>query len=186
MTNPKLIFCLEAVPDVETTTTTAVVPHLEQLALQQGLTSIYKTCDSIEGLEESLSTLLYDDPDFKNFEIIYFVLQGADNNICIDDYYYSLEEIAECFEGKLTGKILHFANTKTLELTAEEAQYFLDVTGARAISGYGVTNESLSSILLDRAFFGLCQEQEEITEVVEELHQRHFALCKRLDFRLYY
>ena len=56
MTDPKLIFCLEAVADIETTTTTAVVSHLEQLALQQGLTSIYKTCDSIEGLEESLST----------------------------------------------------------------------------------------------------------------------------------
>jgi hypothetical protein len=31
-----------------------------------------------------------------------------ENNICLHDYY-SLEEIAELFEGKLRGKIVHFS-----------------------------------------------------------------------------
>jgi hypothetical protein len=53
----QFIFCLEAVPDVETHTSTEVVKNLEQLAFEQGITSIYKTCDTIEGLEESLNAL---------------------------------------------------------------------------------------------------------------------------------
>jgi hypothetical protein len=35
-------------------------------------------------------------------------MPGQENNICLHDYYYSLEEIAELFEGKLRGKIVHF------------------------------------------------------------------------------
>lgn len=182
----KFIYCLEGVPDVETTTATEVIQHLEQLAMEQGIASIYKTCDTIEGLEESLNTLLYDDHHFTDYEIIYLVMPGEANTICLNDYYYSFEEIAELFEGKMRGKIIHFANAKILDLSAEEAQYFLDVTGAHAISGYGAAMPKLSSLNLDKAFFNLCQELDDVEEIVEELHQNHYALCKLLDFRLYY
>lgn len=182
----QFIFCLEGVPDVEINTITDVVINLEKLALEQGISSIYKTCDTIEGLEESLNILLYDDHNFKGYEIIYLVMQGKRNTICLNDYYYSFEEIAEIFEGKMKGKILHFANTKVLDLKQEEAQYFLDITGALAVSGYGVAHKNINSSLLDKAFFSLCQELDDVTEIVEELHQKHYELCKLLDFRLYY
>ena len=186
MTTIKFIFCLEAVPDVETNTTTEAVKNLEELAINKGIASIYKTCDTIEGLEDSLSALLYDDHNFKDYEIIYLVMTGEGNNICLNDYYYSFEELAEIFEGKMKGKIVHFANTKILDLNEEEAQYFLDVTGALAVSGYGVRSKNLSSILVDKEFFKICQEKYDVIEIVEELHQKNYALCKLLDFRLYY
>ncbi|MCL6462344.1 MAG: hypothetical protein I4O51_10815 [Flavobacterium micromati] len=186
MDQDKFIFCLEAVPDVELENNTEVVQHLEQLALEHGLASIYKTCDTIEGLEESLNALLYDDHNFKDYEVIYLVMQGQENTICIHDYYYSLEEIAELFEGKLKGKIVHFANEKVLDLSNDEAQYFIDVTGARAVSGYGAAFNNLSSIHLDKVFFSLFQDQDDLVEIVEELHQKYYAICKLLDFRLYY
>lgn len=186
MDQDTFIFCLEAVSDVESNTTSEVVKNLEQLAFEQGITSIYKTCDTIEGLEESLNALLYDDHNFKDYEIIYLVMEGEGNNICLNDYYYSLEEIAEVFEGKLRGKILHFANSKVLDLNPEEAQYFLDITGARAISGYGAAFRNLSSISIDKAFFSIYQEQDDLVETIEELYQKNYALCKLLDFRLYY
>lgn len=186
MDSDTFIFCLEAVPDVDTNRTTEVVKNLEQLAFEQGITSIYKTCDTIEGLEESLNSLLYDDHNFTNYEIIYFVVQGEGNTICLNEYYYSLEEIAELFEGKMKGKILHFANAKVLDLSPDEAQYFLDVTGARAVSGYGSSHQNITSSSLDKLFFSLFKEQDDIIEIVEELYQKNYALCKLLDFRLYY
>ena len=186
MNQDKFVFCLEGIPDIEIASTTEVLKNLEQLALNQGISSIYKTCDSIEGLEESLNTLLYDDHDFKDYEIIYFVMPGERNTICLNDYYYSFEEIAELFEGKMRGKIIHFSNAKVLDLSAEEAQYFLNITGARAISGYGKVAHKLSSSALDKVFFYLCQELDDVVEIVEELHQKQYALCKLLDFRLYY
>jgi hypothetical protein len=186
MQDNQFIFCLEAVSDVEKVTVTDIQHQLERLALNYEIASIYKACDTIEGLEESLSALLYDDHNFTNYEIIYLVMQGEDNTICIYDYYYSLDEIAELFEGKMRGKIIHFANTKTLELTNDEAQFFLDVTGAKAISGYGAKYTNLKSYNLDLEFFKLFQENENIDEVVETLFEKNYALCKVLDFRLYY
>jgi hypothetical protein len=52
----------------------------------------------------------------------------------------------------MKGKILHFANSKVLDLSNDEAQYFLDVTGARAISGYGTSSSTLTSSVLDTIF----------------------------------
>ncbi|TVZ23332.1 hypothetical protein JM84_2255 [Dokdonia sp. Hel_I_63] len=183
----KFIYCLEAVSDVDHEITTEVITTLEDIALKQGIASIYKTCDSIESLEESLNILIYDDHNFKDYEIIYLIMPGQPNNIMLNDYYYSIEEIAEIFEGRMTGKIIHFSNKKALDLTDEESQYFLDVTGARAISGYGSSKNTLSSTdTIDRVFFSMFQENEDFKEVVEEMFQKHYKLCKLLDFRLYY
>ncbi|WP_419214282.1 DUF6642 family protein [Maribacter sp. X9] len=182
----RFIYCLEAVDDIETETVTEVQKNLEQLAIQYGIASIYQTCDTIEGLEASLNVLVMDDHHFKDYEIIYLVMTGEANSICLNDYYYSLQEIAELFEGKLKGKILHFSNAKVLDLDDEEAQYFLDITNAKAISGYGNAFDGISSSNLDKAFFNLFKEDDNMFDVVEELHQRHYHMCKLLDFRLYY
>lgn len=179
------IFCLEAIPDSEFYENTPTITALGELALQ-GIPSIYNYCDSIEELEERLGHLLYDDDHFIDYEIIYLVIEGAENKIRLGDYYYTLEEIAELFEGKMKGKLIHFSNTKSLDLTQEEAQYFLDVSGARAISGYGIDSVSVNSLPLDLLFFGLFQNEADLTEVVELLHQKHYVACKSLDFRLYY
>lgn len=179
------IFCLEAVADVERAGNTEVVRNLEQLAFER-ISSIYKNCDTVEGMEESLQALLYDDHNFKNYEIIYLVMQGQANNICLNGYYYSIEEIAELFEGRMKGKVIHFANSKVLDLDEEEAQYFLDITGAKAISGYGLPFSGISSVNLDKLFFNLFEDSDDVVDIVEELHEKHYALCKRLDFRLYY
>ena len=91
----KFIYCLEAVDDIETNEVTEAQKKLEELALQYGVASIYKTCDTIEGLESSLNALILDDHHFKDYEIIYLVIKGEANSICLNDYYYSLQEIAE-------------------------------------------------------------------------------------------
>ena len=180
------IYCLEAVHNIETDEITEAQKNLEQLTSQYGIASIYKTCDTIEGLESSLDALVSDDHNFKDYEIIYLVITGEANSICLNDYHYSLQEIAEIFEGRLQGKMLHFSNAKVLDLDEEEAQYFLDITGAKGVSGYGNEFNGITSSDLDKAFFNLFKEDENMLDVVEELHQRHYNACKILDFRLYY
>lgn len=181
----KFIFCLEAVIDSATPTKTPTVYGLEQLALH-GIASIYNYCDGIEELEDRLGNLLFEDEHFKEYEIIYLVVQGTGAAIQLGGYNYSLDEIAELFEGKMTEKIIHFSNTNALDLTEEEAHYFLAVSGARALSGYGLESVSISSLPLDQLFFRLCQDEYDLTEVVEVMHEKHFVACKALDFRLYY
>lgn len=180
------IYCLEAVNDIETDTVTEAQKSLEELVQQYGVASIHKTCDTIEGLEDSLNALVLDDHNFQDYEIIYLIMEGEANSICLNDYHYSLQEIAEIFEGRLTGKILHFSNAKVLDLDEEEAQYFLDITGARGVSGYGNECNGITSSSLDKVFFNLFKEYDNMFDVVEELHQRHYEVCKLLDFRLYY
>lgn len=183
----RFIFCLEVVADVDVDVPSEVVAILEDMAHKQHVTSIYKTCDTIEGLEDSLNNLLYNDHHFKDYEIIYLVLPGEGNNLLVNGYYYSMEEIAELFEGKMEGKIIHFANKKILDLDSDESQYFLGVTGARALSGYGVPSNTLTSAFtLDRLFFGLFNDNDNLREVVETMFFKHTRLCQLLDFRLYY
>lgn len=180
------IYCLEAVDDIEKHKVTVTQKNLEQLTMQFGIASIHKTCDTIEGLEDSLNALVSDDHNFKDYEIIYIVITGEANSICLNNYYYSLQEIAEIFEGKLKGKLLHFSNSKVLDLDQEEAQYFLDITGAKGISGYGNEFNGITSANLDKVFFNLFNEEENMLAVLETLHQKHYNACKWLDFRLYY
>ncbi|MEH6762660.1 MAG: DUF6642 family protein, partial [Maribacter arcticus] len=61
-----------------------------------------------------------------------------------------------------------------------------DITGAKGVSGYGNEFNGISSSNLDKAFFNLFKEDDNMLDVVEELHQRHYNVCKLLDFRLYY
>lgn len=180
------LFCLEAVKDVSQKKASNLLPMLEHLALQHGVVSVYQACDSITGLEQSLGNLLYEDKDFKHYEVIYLVVSGDSDSITIDGYRYSLEEIAELFEGKLKGKIVHFANTKTLDIDLETAQYFLDVTDAKAISGY--TNRArIDSSLLDSKFLAYYfEETDDLNDLVELLLEKHNALCGTLGFRLFY
>ena len=179
------LYCLEHVPDIERPSTSVIVPSLEQLARQYGVTNVHAVCDSIEGFESSLSTLLYEDRNFKDYTMIYLVFEGKDNAIKIDNFYYSLEEIAEFFEGKLRGKIVHFANSLCLDLEDESFQYFLDVTGATALSGY-VNPVPLVSTVLDNVYFALREEHDCVVDLVEALHHKAYTLCMALGFRLYY
>lgn len=179
------LYCLEHVPDVETPSNSVIVPSLEQLARQYGVTNVHAVCDSIEGFESSLSTLLYEDRNFKDYTMIYLVFEGKDNEIKIDNYYYSLEEIAEFFEGKLRGKIVHFANTMRLDLEDESFQYFLDVTGAIAISGY-VNPVPILSTAVDNYYFALRETYDDVVALVEALHEKAALQCNALGFRLYY
>lgn len=185
MNNNHFIYCLESVDDVEFQKKSLVLNSLESLALQYGLTNVYKSCDSIEGFEESLSTLLYEDKHFKDYAIIYLVLEGSGNQIKLGNYYFTFEEIAELFEGKLKGKIVHFANTLCLDLEEETFQYFIDITGAKAISGYGNRVPILSTIL-DNLFFSINEEEDSIFKIVEGLYEKQYALCTSLGFKMYY
>jgi hypothetical protein len=97
----------------------------------------------------SLGAFTYDDHNFKDYVIIYG--HAWTRKQYLHDYYYSLEEIAELFEGKLKGKIVHFSNKKSFRLNCRRSTILLD-THARAISGYGESLHTLSSIHLDKAF----------------------------------
>lgn len=185
MSSNHYIYCLESVPDTRVTRKSPIVPALESLAMQYGMTNVYKTCDSVEEFEESISTLLYEDRHFKDYSILYLVFEGRSNELKIDNYYYSFEEIAEFFEGKLKDKIVHFANTLQLDLEEETFQYFLDVTGAKAISGYANQVPILSTVL-DNLYFSLSEEYDEVTQLVEVLYEKQYNLCKSMGFRMYY
>lgn len=179
------IFCLEGVENIEVENDTILIDFLHKLAKKFEITSMYKTCDSIESFEESISNLLYHDRDFKDYKIIYLVFQGDENQIQIDDYYYSLEEIAEFFQGKLTDKIVHFSNIKNIDLEDESFQYFLDVTGAKALSGY-INPSPILSTVLDQYYFSIARETDDVVELVHLLFEKYSSMCTTLGFRLYH
>ena len=179
------IFCLEGVSDIEDESPSLLYPFFEHLAINKGITNVYAKCDSFEGLEQSIENLLYADRNFRDYQMIYLVFGGENHNIEIDGYYYTLEEIAELFQGRLTDKMIHFANTKSLDLEDETFQYFLDVTGAKSVSGY-VKNAPILSTIFDQYFFEYAREYDDPIEIVEELYEKHASLGIKMGFKLYY
>lgn len=179
------LYCIESVPDMETQEHSMVWEFLEKLAHRYDIHNIYKACEDMESLEASLEQLIYEDSNPSDFRIVYLILKGEGNEVILDDSIYRLEEIAEMFEGKLKDRIIHFANTKSLELTEETFQYFLDVTGARAISGY--THETpIFSAALDLHYFSLYRENDDVVDIVHKLYETHAKLYHAMGFRLYY
>lgn len=179
------IFCLEALADSRLEHQSSTLPYLEKLALQQGMTSVYKSCECIDSFEASLEVLLYDDHQFDDYELLYFIFEGTADSIVLDRYTFSLQEIAERFEGKLDHKIIHFSNRKALELDSESLQFFLDVTHAQAISGYSHTH-AIKSTPLDMNFFSLYDPELDVRNWVETLFKKNYASCTQLGFHLYY
>jgi len=185
MDEKKHVFCLEILEDVSSYQNSPVLSWLEQLVVQYNITNVYQSCEDIEDFETSLQNLLREDKQFMEYTILYFVLEGMKNQIEINNYYYSFEEVAELFEGKLQNKIIHFANTFVLDIEEDEAQYFIAITGAKGISGYGF-QAPISSTVLDGFYFNLCQQYNDPIELVETLFEEKYALAKSLDFRFYY
>ena len=185
MKDSRYVFCLEVLDDGNAKHHSVILSWLELLTQHYAITNVYQTCEDIEDFETNLQILLHEDKHFKEYTILYFILEGKNNQIEINNYYYSFEEIAELFEGKLQDKIIHFANSFILDIDEEQAQYFLDITGAKGISGYGFQTPIFSTVL-DGFYFNLCQQYDDPIELVETLFQEKYALAKSLDFRFYY
>lgn len=181
----KNIYCLEYVKDTEKASHSPLYPWLEDLAMRYGLTSVHQHFDDIETLEEKLQILFYEDRHFQDYNLLYWVVQGQGDTLQIGNYYYRLEELAELLEGKLHNKILHFANTFTLDLDAEQIQYFLDLTRAKGLSGYSKRVPVLSTVL-DAHYFSLVQDQEDVISLTEELYDKQPALASQLGFTMHY
>lgn len=179
------LYCLEAVRDVGQNRESRLFLMLEHLAREHDIVNVYQSCDTIAGFEQSLNNLLYEDRNFGDYEVLYLVVRGSQENIEIEGYRYSLAEIAELFEGKLKGKLIHFSNSKTLDIDLETAQYFLDVTGAKALSGY-IRESATDSLTLDAKIFAYYQQQDDPEKLVQELLDDYNLLCAALGFRLFY
>ena len=183
--NKKNIFCLEGDWKDNLKHKSSILPALELLELNNGIQSIYKTCGSYGEFEVRLNQILADKRKYNSFEIIYLAFHGRKNHIIIGEVDYSLEEIAKTFEGRLDVKMIHFGSCKTLSIDKEQAKYFLEVTGAKAISGYGKNVDFISSTVVDILFFEICQKYEHMHYINENMNKHYRELCSDLDFKFY-
>lgn len=184
-TNKKNIFCLEGDWKENLKHKSSILPALELLELNTGIQSIYKTCGSYGEFEVRLKQILADKRKYDSFEIIYLAFHGRKNHIIIGEVDYSLEEIAKTFEGRLDGKMIHFGSCKTLSIGEEQAKYFLEVTGAKAISGYGKNVAFISSTVVDILFFEMFQKFERLHSIRDNMHKHYGDLFRALDFKFY-
>ena len=180
------LFCLQNEVSSSKVTPKSVLPLLEKFTMKYGITTVYKTFDnSFESFEESLNNLIYEDKNFSDYKIIYILTEGDHNDLLIDNFRYSFEEIAEIFEAKLTDKILHFSNITQLNLEEETAQYFLDITGAKGVSGYA-NKTTIGSFTFDFEFFYHYFTTRDPIYTTEEIYKKNLTLAKTLGFTMYY
>lgn len=179
------IFCLEGDWNENLKHRSSILPALELLELNNDIQTIYKTCASYEEFKTRIEQILSDDRKYKYFEIIYLAFHGSKSNLYMGKERVSLKKIAESFENKLQGKIIHIGSCKTLS-DEREAYCFLNKTGAKAIAGYSKNVDFISSTVTDILFFDLCQNYERMHTIKTNMAKKYGDLGQALGFEIYY
>jgi hypothetical protein len=180
------IFCLEGEWNDNLKHKSSILPALELLELNNGIKTIYRTFATKEEFNQRVSTVLINKPINRGFDIIYLAFHGSTNKIHLEDDSYTLETLAEKFENKLEHKIIHFGSCKTLSISKERAQFFLDKTKALAISGYQSNIKFISSTVVDVLYFEICQHFKDIKAIESNMENYCGDLVNALKFKIYY
>lgn len=183
----KHIFCLEGDWNDNLKQKSSILPALELLKLNASIESIYKTCSTKAEFYKRIDQILNNKTKYGKYQIIYLSFHGFKGGIQLsNDEEITLDELANVFEGKLKGKMIHFGSCSTLKTHEETINNFIEKTQALAISGYEKNINFISSTVIDILFFELCQSFKLIKAIDENMTNLYSELCNKLEFKIYY
>jgi hypothetical protein len=130
----KGIFCIEGnwVKDLRMPQT--VRPLLNLLLFNANIPYIHRDCATKTELEFYLGKWVL--KKYAAYPILYLASHGEQFGILLDEGNYSLDQIAECLEGRCEHRIILIASCSTLNVNLKLVKRFLQSTGALALCGY--------------------------------------------------
>lgn len=121
---------------------------------------------------------------YSGYNLLYLAFHGSSREIWMADNKSSvtLQDLAEKYEGKFVGRTIHFGSCKTLRISPEELEYFLDMTRAEIVSGYTTDVDFIDSSIFEIAYFTWMQEYKQKWRVADKLKNLYPSLYGRLGF----
>ena len=122
---------------------------------------------------------------YDKYGIIYFCTHGQTHGLILEGEKepLSLDELISMGGDVFQGRIVHFSSCRTLLGSQDAIDKFKNDTGAKSVSGYARSVDTVLSAIHDIALFRACQEKVQIPAIFRELHDLYEGLQKKLAFR---
>lgn len=123
--------------------------------------------------------------EYAKYEILYFSFHGQTHGIQLEGEkkILSLNDLLEIGGDIFKNRIVHFSSCRTLLGSQKSIDDFMNNSGAKAVSGYTRSVDSVLSAIHDIALFRECQEKKQIPAIFRRLKNLHEGLQQELGFR---
>ena len=148
-----------------------------------GIPYIYRRIATLGELEYYLKQFCKSEYD--KYEIFYFSFHGQTHGIQLEGEKepLSLDDLLAIGGDVFSNRFIHFSSCRTL-LGAQKAidQFKVD-SGAKSVTGYTKSVDSVLSAIHDIALFKECLEKEQIPAIFRQLERMYGGLQEKLGFR---
>lgn len=183
MSNAKKIFALEGEWAKGLKHKETVLTALQFLEQSGGIEFVHRRVAVKAAFFDYLDMAL--SKSMQKYSIIYLGGHGATNCLYLKSEYVSLEEIADRYAGRFSGKFIHFGSCCTINVEPSAIQSFLKKTKAKLVSGYRGEVDFVESMLLDMAYFYSLQGYERVGDFHTKMYNWYPGLCDRLGFAIH-
>jgi hypothetical protein len=181
----KNIFCVEGNWTNNLENNSSLQSALKFISLNNDIKYIHRNCSTNEQLEDLLRHAAQ--KKYAKYGIIYLAFHGHPGFLQVTEKKkMTLETIAQIVDGHAVNKIIHFGSCSTLKMSSAALGNFFKTTKALAISGYTKDITFRKSMLMDMAYFELCQQYQNIKSIDKALQRYYPKLVEELGFRMYY
>ncbi|MBR3027582.1 MAG: hypothetical protein IKH58_05505 [Bacteroidales bacterium] len=164
-------------------------PLLHWLKEFHGCDIIYRHILTKEDLQYYLKYFATHKRETKGYDIVYIACHGWHHAISLegDDGHIDLKELADMAKGFFKGRIVHFGSCKTLA-NLSEAEEFKAKTGAKMVSGYQISVDSMTSSIADAAYFNELMYYQNVGVIknqdLSKFRSRYSSLLSELKFSI--
>lgn len=176
--DPKNIFCLEALWNGDVESKLTVLPILELLSKTQGIKYIHLSSNTRPEFEFNLDHLTRR----RSYQILYLAFHGQSDQIELGNSVISLNELAEILGGRFKDLTVHFGSCGTLNLDRRKLTQFTKTAGIRMLSGYTKNVDWVESAAMDMLYFSALQSYKNISYLDSFLRKTYKDLIKNTGF----
>ena len=123
--------------------------------------------------------------EYDKYNILYFSCHGETHGIQLEGHkeLLTLHDLQEIGGTAFQGRFVHFSSCKTMLGSQTLIDEFKDTTGAKVVSGYTKSVDTVLSAIHDIALFREYQESKQIPPIFNRLHSLYGGLEDKLGFR---
>ena len=157
-------------------------PLLRFLEESLGISYIYRRIATLGELEYYLKQFRKNDYD--KYEIFYFNFDGT-HGIQLEGEkdFLSLDDLLAIGGEVFNNRFVHFSSCRTLLGSQVAIDKFKKESGAKSVSGYTKSVDSILSAIHDIALFRECLEKKQISTIFRQLKLMYGGLQEKLGFR---
>lgn len=177
---PGTIFCLEGEWGTIRSRET-VVPYLDLLDRLDYAKFVHRDVATREEFDYYVKSLTR--AAASTYPVLFLAGHGSSGTWYLNrDDGFSIEELGDRLEGRMTGRVVHFGSCGVARAKATRLQAFAEQTGARAVTGYTRKVDWLSSAAFELVLLAELMHAKRPETIFNHIVEKHPGWSKELGF----